>query len=184
MDEPRNHGKAWLPSDIVGVANDWVAGADVPELMEKYGRTRVAVETKLKNARLLTSDPLTFKSSPSEVGLRLRARLQKGEPPTEPELDFMRAHGITVFDIQPVTDIQLENTDMTKLIETRTFLLGIDITEGNTVSDETIFKALSHAEAEVKRLESVEHKPKRLVRKIEELKADIVRLVEFLDAHD
>lgn len=64
-------------------------------------------------------------------------------------------------------------------ITTKTLLNGKDIAE---MSDEQLYDAISAAEAEIKKCEAIEHKPKKLVAKIAELNDGIAALVAHMDA--
>ena len=56
--------------------------------------------------------------------------------------------------------------------------------EASTVTDEEIFDHIARLENEVKKLDTIENKPKSLVAKIQSLKADINALVEFSDSRE
>lgn len=75
-----------------------------------------------------------------------------------------------------------ENT-MTKSniieITTKTFLNGVDLA---TRPDAEIYDAIAQQEADIKTLEAINAKPKRLVAEIEKRKAGIAALVAFLDS--
>lgn len=66
-------------------------------------------------------------------------------------------------------------------ITKKTFINGTDIT---TMTDDALFAKLAQAEAEVKELEAIEAKPKKLVARIKEVKQSIADLVKLMDATD
>jgi hypothetical protein len=51
-------------------------------------------------------------------------------------------------------------------------------------TDGEIFEMIGKLETQIKRLETIEHKPKKLSARIEELKKDINDLVEYVDSRD
>lgn len=63
-------------------------------------------------------------------------------------------------------------------IETKIFIFGVD---ASTMSDDQIVDRIFDIEGQIETLESVKNKPKKLVTKIEAMKADIKALVEYVD---
>lgn len=61
----------------------------------------------------------------------------------------------------------------------KTLINGTDIT---TMSDNDLFTKIAQAEAEVKALEEIEAKPKKLVARITEIKKSITDLVKLMDS--
>ena len=81
---------------------------------------------------------------------------------------------------QKSTNQQKENT-MKLELTTRHFLNGKDISE---ITLAQLYQTIGHAEQDIRELEKIENKPKRLVKEIEKRKADLKALVDFLDAQD
>lgn len=52
------------------------------------------------------------------------------------------------------------------------------------MSDAQIFSLIGELESKIKKLEGIEAKPKKLVAAIEALKADITKLVEYVDSRE
>ena len=79
-----------------------------------------------------------------------------------------------------------EPEPMTIKIENRTYVSapGLARIDVGQLNEDQIFELISQAEREIKKLESLENKPKRLARRIEELKTGIKQLVELLDERD
>lgn len=73
-----------------------------------------------------------------------------------------------------------ENTMQLKLT-TRHFLNGKDVADLHLSQ---IYEAISQAESQIRELEKIENKPKRLVKEIDQRRADLKALVEFLDKQD
>jgi hypothetical protein len=72
-----------------------------------------------------------------------------------------------------------KDTSMTIKIESKTFFNGVDLA---TYTDDQLFGKISEAEKEVERLEAIVAKPKKLVKKIQELKDGIDALAAAIDA--
>lgn len=60
-------------------------------------------------------------------------------------------------------------------------LNGRDIT---TMSDDEIFRVIAQTEAEIDKLDQIKTKPTRLVKLIEQKRADLAKLIDFLNAQD
>lgn len=156
MSAPANHGKPWTQHDKDLCANLFCANWSVEDLCQHFGHTRIAIEAKLVDAGLLEycGDGL--------VKTFLWATRNTAATTTQ-----------TPTKEQPIVN---------KLIETKTFILGIDVANG--INDDAVFKAIYKAEQEVKALEAIEHKPRRLTARIAALKEEILALVAFLDAQE
>lgn len=81
---------------------------------------------------------------------------------------------------QKSTNQQKENT-MKLELTTRHFLNGKDISE---ITLAQLYQTIGMAEQDIRELEKIENKPKRLVKEIEKRKTDLKALVDFLDAQD
>lgn len=69
-------------------------------------------------------------------------------------------------------------TGSLKLVDYKVLIAGRD---SANVSDDQIFGMIADLEAQIKALNAIEHKPKKLSAKIEALKADIASLVDIVD---
>ena len=65
-----------------------------------------------------------------------------------------------------------------KAVESKVFIFG---NESKDVSDETIFNLIAKREGEIKALEAIKNKPKKLVAQIEQYQKDIDALVKVCD---
>lgn len=74
-----------------------------------------------------------------------------------------------------------EPTMSTPIIETRILIQGRNAAE---MSDAQIFGLIGELEGKIKKLEGIEAKPKKLVAAIDTLKADIAKLVEYVDSRE
>jgi hypothetical protein len=66
-----------------------------------------------------------------------------------------------------------------KFFEEKKFLNGVDIA---TMSDDLIYTHIAAKEAAIKQQELIEHKPKSLLKKIEDGRNEIKSLIEYLDS--
>lgn len=84
---------------------------------------------------------------------------------------------------QPETTKETIMTTTTNAIEitTKTLINGQDI---KGLTDSQIYSLIADQEAEIKKLEAIENKPKRLVNEIEKRKAGIKALVDYLDSKE
>ena len=96
------------------------------------------------------------------------------------EIKLTCGSGISIE--QPVftstLSIKKENT---MKFETRHYINGYDI---NTVAPSTIYDLISQEESAIASLESMATKPKMLIKEIETRKAELARLVEYLDSRE
>lgn len=79
---------------------------------------------------------------------------------------------------RPIPTLFLEQTEMAKNIETVVMIRGEDAAQK---TDEQIFSFIAKLEAEIKSLEAINCKPKKLTARIKELQDDITKLVEYVD---
>lgn len=79
-------------------------------------------------------------------------------------------------------NILQETTTMSdKLIETRTFINGMDASK---MDDDAIFRAIHDAEKMADKMGDIDNKPQTLINKIADLRKDIAALVNFVDARN
>lgn len=82
----------------------------------------------------------------------------------------------------PFTIPQPLESTMSKInIETHTYVNGQRIDQ---ISEELLFQTIANAEKEIERLNKLENKPAKIVRRIEEIKASIAALVTLIDERD
>lgn len=78
-------------------------------------------------------------------------------------------------------EIIMSNIAKTPVIETRTYIYGTDATQ---MSDEQIFTKIAELEGVIARWEKVQNRPKKLQAVIENTKADIKKLADFVDSRE
>lgn len=75
-------------------------------------------------------------------------------------------------------EILMNKTEIIK-IETKTFVNGVDIA---TLDDASVYALIATQEAQIKELDKIETKPKKLTAEIEKRKAGVQALVDYLDS--
>ena len=80
--------------------------------------------------------------------------------------------------VDSTTEPQPKEDTMATIIETKTFIDGID---ASTVSDEQIFTRIAKIEAQIDTWNKIKTKPKKLEAKIAEAQQSINMLVAFVD---
>ena len=96
---------------------------------------------------------------------------------------FMPSTGEYVH-VTPPTQTQPTTADEITMekntpIQTKTFIFGADAAN---MSDAQIFTQIGKIEREIATLDQIQHKPKKLSARIEELRADVVKLADYVDA--
>ena len=89
-----------------------------------------------------------------------------------------------VTDLQDNTETvnQVETKTMTKgVIENKTFIDGVPAED---ITDDAAFDLIRQLEAEVASLEKIDHKPKKLLTRIADLRGRIADVVEFIDGRE
>jgi hypothetical protein len=87
-------------------------------------------------------------------------------------------HAYYLF-LNPLRKNIMANATPTKAIETITYVYG---QPAKDVSDDQIFTHISNLEAQIKTLNAIENKPKKLVAQVASLQAEIDALVALVDA--
>ena len=187
---PRNHGKLWSVVDRLIIAREYMRGSPTVSIAVAVGRKRDAVEAKLNDFGLMGMDQY-YRVGPLPEPARRRGyerlvrKIEAGFPSQiTAELlaleflpdEYTAKYG-TSQPTTPATSTTSETT-MTKLIEIKTLINGQDI---STMEDRDLYRVIAKTEQEIKQLEAIEHKPKKLVKLIEDLKRDIGTLVALID---
>lgn len=98
------------------------------------------------------------------------------KPAGDTTIDKVVNHFINIL---PEPKTMTTNATNTTPVETITYIFG---RPSKDVSDADIFSGIAQLEAEIKRLDAIQNKPKKLVAQIEKLQADIQNLVTIADA--
>lgn len=101
--------------------------------------------------------------------------------PTYPPLDLSEPTNPTNHNLPDYTkELQMSQTQPS-FFEVKQFVNGKDIA---TMSNHEIYNAIQSMETYIKNLETIENKPKALVKELEEARAEIKALVEFMDSKE
>ena len=132
-------------------------GATLKQMAEALMRPADGVINKLAAKRLIAFDPGTL----NYYVTRHATRGAESQPQPQP------------------TNSTQEPAMTAPTIETKTFIQGEDAAN---LTDAQIFAKISSLEGQITKLDAIKTKPKKLVKVIEDLQADIAKLVEFVDA--
>lgn len=116
------------------------------------------------------------------VALVLEHWLSSNAPKSQNQTPLHEATALiesAISRMQRIDSILTKETAMSLKIETKTFVNGAEIAKMNVEGLVTIIR---QTEDEIRSLEALESKPKKVVNKIEELKAGLAKLVEHADA--
>jgi len=149
------HGQIWTDTDYANLVHMFNTGATLKQMAEALMRPADGVINKLAAKRLIEFDPGTL----NYYVTRHATRGAESQP-------------------QPINSTQ-EPAMTAPTIETKTFIQGEDAAN---LSDAQIFAKISSLEGQITKLDAIKTKPKKLVKVIEDLQADIAKLVEFVDA--
>lgn len=149
------HGKLWYSEDYEKLEELFKKGCTLELIAKGMGRSVGSVIPKLRSMGFV-----------QDIG---------GE-------DFLYAIDICPQPIEtpkfPEAFTQ-EQEIMTKVIEGIILINGTNATE---LSDDQIFGLIAKLEDKATSLSNIAHKPKKLLAKIDEINADIIKLVEYVDA--
>lgn len=167
---PKNHGAYYAADEIALMLRMFSEGYGAPDIAAALQRKHNSIAAKLKELELLSFDG----STNAWHVKRSRPYLDQLPQPSEQTIA-----AINSFD----TPTQKETIMTASIIEitTKTLINGIDIA---TMSDSQLYSTIANQEDEIKKLEKIENKPKRLVNEIDKRKAGIRALVSFLDAKE
>lgn len=173
--DPVRHGAFYTKEDIAKMVKMFYEGYAAPAIADELGRKHNSIAAKLATMKLLSFD--------SEMNLW---HVGDNLPPMQQILSInhntVPAEQIpTPLDQPQPTKETIMTTASIIEITTKTLINGIDIA---TMGDSAIYSTIANQEAEIKKLEAIENKPKRLVAEIEKRKAGIKALVDFLDSKE
>jgi len=168
---PINHGKRWDDNQERMLREGFTQGASLRLMCIRMGRAPSSILARLCFMHLLTLDESTGEyriTNPTPDPVMLTDDLE-----VNPSAMIAAARLLNSFN-QPT-----ENTmPAIATIEQRTLING---TNAADMSDKEIFKTIAKLESEVRVLEAVNTKPKKLVAAIAALQADIEAIVAYVD---
>lgn len=202
MNNYENHGKLWTNDHYADLFRYFTQNISITGIARELGRQRDDVRAKLSRANLADEIPgkVLARADPWAAELREYYHLaasgviQPGTfPPTRNHvrqvLEYQRAQfTATSVDEWAKSSAQFAhdapNTDKdtdTMQFTIQHLLNGRDIA---TMSDDEIFRVIAQTEAEIDKLDQIKTKPTRLVKLIEQKRADLAKLIDFLNAQD
>ena len=183
----RRSGQRWSELEEQHLKEAFIRGEALEQISTSLQRPGTAVLSRLVDMRLLirrdlgnyrydyhVNDSLFIKHNfpnPYKQG--------QSKPNTQPIPDSPAARW--PYPKEPVdstTEPQPKEDTMATIIETKTFIDGID---ASTVSDEQIFTRIAKIEAQIDTWNKIKTKPKKLEAKIAEAQQSINMLVAFVD---
>jgi len=171
------HGKPWTEAELNRLEDLFLAHVDLEKIAIMLMRPASGIVAKLANELhfLQRQDLGDYKCqyviSPHAV--RRELELSVKDHTTKAQQHFNKVDA-ALTKKEPIMN-------KTAIIEvtTKTLVNGTDVKE---LDDSAIYDLIAQQEAEIKRLEAIENKPKKLVAEIEKRRAGIKALVDYLDS--
>ena len=151
---PRNHGLPWHSGDLLVLKNRHLQGDTIERLARDFGRTTISIECKLRALGLIDAEGRPIERPDDAIAALKYAFQQPTQPKEQPMLFTLK-------------------------VQSKTF---INDTEVSTMTEEDFFNVIYRAEQEIERLDKIEHKPKAIQVKKDELIESIMVVVNLLDA--
>jgi hypothetical protein len=189
------YGRPWNGDEAAHLKGLFWSGRNLEYICRAMDRPPNGVLNKLAEYRCLHYDPMTngytvAKKTPansridkSEVEPDPDPVNRDAEPTTSPveiaeHIDSAISHLTRVSN--SFKEILMNKTEIIK-IETKTFVNGVDIA---TLDDANVYALIATQEAQIKELDKIETKPKKLTAEIEKRKAGVKALVDYLDSKE
>ena len=208
--EWERRGAIWKVEESQAAAHEFIHDRlSVVQISERHQRSPGSILLKLRSLgliRLETNHPLSpderdiFVTSEKTIDYRKRREALQAtvtayeitpiKPSQKLRSDF---HNDVIDSMQyaiqaakeftgtPLTPTKENTMTAPKPVEVKTFIYG---RESKDVPDEIIFSHISGLEQQIKTLEAIENKPKKLIKHIDQLKADIAALVKVCDERE
>lgn len=185
-DKWARYGRIWNANEAAQLKGLFWSGRNLEYICRAMERPPSGVLNKLAEFGCLHYDPIKTSyfvakktptnSNTSDVGLT-----PEPEPTTSPaeiaeHIDKAVSHLTRVSN--SLKEILMNKTEIIK-IETKTFVNGVDIA---TMDDADVYALIATQEAQIKELDKIETKPKKLTAEIEKRKAGVQALVDYLDS--
>ena len=154
------HGFRWVEGEVQLLHKAFISGTPVENIAAVHKRSVSAVLAQLQSQRLI------HHVEGQQVGDWHKRFV------TSRRTKILRAGASN-----PQSKEKVMAADV-KAVESKVFIFG---NESKDVSDETIFNLIAKREGEIKALEAIKNKPKKLVAQIEQYQKDIDALVKVCD---
>lgn len=180
------YGRIWGAQEVAQLKGLFWSGRNLEYICRAMERPPNGVLSKLAEHHCLTFDPtalkyLVRKKTPTNSNTSDAGIAPEPEPTTSPaeiaeHIDKAVSHLTRVSN--SLKEILMNKTEIIK-IETKTFVNGVDIA---TMDDADVYALIATQEAQIKELDKIETKPKKLTAEIEKRKAGVQALVDYLDS--
>lgn len=178
-------GRLWGGDEIARLKGLFWSGRSLEYICHDMERPPSGVLNKLAEHDCLSYDPMTSaytvrKKTPHNSGPTKDIEPER-EVTTLPaeiaaHIDNAVSHLTRVSN--SLKEILMNKTEIIK-IETKTFVNGVDI---STMEDSDVYALIATQEAQIKELDKIETKPRKLTAEIEKRKAGVKALVDYLDS--
>lgn len=171
------HGKPWTEAELDRLEDLFLAHTGLEEIAIMLKRPASGIVTKLtEHFRFLYRQDLgdfKYQYVISTHAVQRELELSVKDHTTKAQQHFDKVD-VALTEKEPIMN-------KTAIIEvtTKTLVNGTDVKE---LDDSAIYDLIAQQEAEIKRLEAIENKPKKLVAEIEKRRAGIKALVDYLDS--
>lgn len=180
------YGFIWSANEVATLKGLFWSGRNLEQICRAMERPPNGVLNKLTEYHCLAFDGvklsyLVRKKTPHNSNTSDLDRTPESEPTTSPaeiaeHIDSAISHLTRVSN--SLKEILMSKTEIIK-IETKTFVNGVDIA---TMDDADVYALIATQEAQIKELDKIETKPKKLTAEIEKRKAGVQALVDYLDS--
>lgn len=172
-----NRGATWTEEHADYLRRMYCGGFAFSDMCRRLGRSPDGILYKLKELGYLK-----YRSENNSYLVQPPPGVP--QPPLRPApylSNTVPADDTTLDQPQPTKEAIMTTTTNAIEITTKTLINGQDI---KGLTDSQIYSLIADQEAEIKKLEAIENKPKRLVAEIEKRKAGIKALVDYLDSKE
>jgi predicted transcriptional regulator len=169
-EKPARHGLPWSEDDVFTMKRAFLNGFSLSKMAAVLMRKKSGVLPKLEQHGLIV---------PSKEG-HVQCRYLRDEillPTKQPEGIKMAFEDMGNSKTSGSGSVGFKPVDR-PAIQTLTLIYGQD---ASTMSNDQIFTAIGHIEAEITRLEAIKAKSKKLAQTVENYRKDIEALVKYVD---
>lgn len=153
------HGLPWTNQELARLTELYMGGRNLKEMSAFLQRPADGVINKLRHLDLINYDLINHSYY----------RVVMPNDGTDPN----------TFHVPPQLPKETTMNTTTPALEVKTFIFGDDATN---MADSEIFAKIASIEGKIADLDKIQTKPKKLVAVIDGMRADIQKLVDFVDA--
>ena len=167
-----NHGKTWTQAHCDQLAEGFIRGLPLSQICEQLGRAGDVVLAKMVQVLMLVRVPLGNYRYEYYVTNEWFIKIKLDNP------YLLAARPTPVPQLQPEIETDMNDTK-SPIIVTQYLIAGQN---ADSMDDGAIFKLIAKLELEAEQLGKISNKPKKLVARIQAIKEDVQKLVDFVDA--